>query len=97
MTSDKIEELRTKIKELKIALDNATMEKGLNAEENKDLRENSAYDYWDQKERDLLFKIRRIMKEITDFSNKNKSSTKTHKAKPKPDKKPFDIKPHKWI
>lgn len=78
-------------------LEKATMEKGLAAEENKDLRENSAYDYWDEKERALLFRIRKIAKEISEESNKNKPQKKAVKAKSKAQKKPFEIKPRKWL
>jgi hypothetical protein len=91
------DKLREKIRGLKKELEKVTFEKGLIAEENKDLRENSAYDYWDQKETNLIIRIHRIMKEISDGSKKEKPAVKPKKAKKISEKKQFDIKPHKWL
>ncbi|MFC1722293.1 hypothetical protein ACFL0C_01450 [Patescibacteria group bacterium] len=50
-------------------------EKGQAAEHNKDLRENSDYDYWLQKEMNLTVRIKRVSAEIEVlYSNKKKSS-----------------------
>lgn len=78
-------------------LEKTTVEKGLAAEENKDLRENSAYDYWDEKERNLIFRIRKIMRDISDTAKKEKSTIKTKRTKKTTEKLPFDIRPHKWL
>lgn len=91
------EKLREKIRELKKELEKVTFEKGLIAEENKDLRENSAYDYWDQKETNLIIRIHRIIKEISDGSKKETLAVKHKKARKIEEKKQFDIKPHKWL
>ena len=91
------ENLRDKIKILKKELEEVTLEKGLAAEENKDIRENSAYDYWDQKESILIIRIHKIMKEITDQTTKEKPIVKTKKPKKKIERAVFDIKPHKWL
>ena len=97
MHEDTIEKLRGKIKELKEELEKVTFEKGLIAEENKDLRENSAYDYWDQKETNLIIRIHRIIKEISDGSKKENPTVKPNRAKKDTEKKQFDIRPHKWL
>ena len=97
MQESSIEKLREKIAELKKDLETVTFEKGLAAEDNKDLRENSAYDYWDQKESILIIRIHKIMREITDKA-KGQVVKKTAKKPKKPlVKKEFDIKPHKWL
>ncbi len=83
--TDSIENLRQKITELKQELADATFEKGLAADENKDLRENFAYDYWDQKERVLLNRIHGLIREIADRTPKP--------PKPTPKKKILKQKP----
>jgi transcription elongation GreA/GreB family factor len=97
MYESSTENLREKIKELKKELEKVTFEKGLIAEENKDLRENSAYDYWDQKETNLIIRIHRIMKEISERLKKEISTVRPKKAKKNTEKKQFDVKPHKWL
>jgi hypothetical protein len=98
MQESTIEKLREKIKELKQELETVTFEKGLAAEDNKDLRENSAYDYWDQKESILIIRIHKIMKEIRDTSKNDSHERKIGKKSSDPiTKKPYNIKPHKWL
>jgi hypothetical protein len=67
MTIDKHEKLKALRKELvrlREERTKATMEKGLAAEDNKDLRENATYDFWEQKEYVLTARIISIMDEI---------------------------------
>jgi hypothetical protein len=93
-----IEKLRDLLLKLKKDLETATMEKGLAADENKDLRENSTYDYWEQKESMFIIRIHRTMKEIRDLSK-----PKTPKLKKKPSKSKAqpvikgDFQKHKWL
>jgi len=94
--AEKTEKLRNKISELKKQLEVATLEKGLAADENKDLRENSVYDYWDQKESILIIRIHRIMKEIRDLSPKKKPLNKP-KHKKSAVRERVEYKPHKWL
>ena len=47
-----------------------TMEKGLMARDNNDLRENFAYDYWVEKENQVTIRIHRIIAEIEDLLKK---------------------------
>lgn len=75
--SPTVDELRNKITELKKELTQTTLEKGLSAEDNKDLRENFAYDYWDQKERILLNRIHALMAEIKQRTQTKKPVKKT--------------------
>jgi hypothetical protein len=59
-----IEILREKIHELNKEREHATLQKGLAAEENKDLRENFDYDLWEQKETMLTVRIHNLIREI---------------------------------
>lgn len=94
-----IEKLRTKIKELSTELAHATLEKGLAAEDNKDLRENSDYDYWDQKESLLIIRIHRLMNEINDLYKPVQKPKKKLPSEAKTPKKPAPKEelPHKWL
>lgn len=60
----KIDKLRNQLIELRKERDKAVLEKGLSAQDNKDLRENATYDYWEQKEHQLTSRILNIIKEI---------------------------------
>lgn len=102
MDNTPIENLRQKIKELSAELSHATLEKGLAAEDNKDLRENSDYDYWDQKESLLIIRIHRLMKEINDLYSASGVKTSNKKPAAKKSKKPAKKKgseelPHRWL
>ena len=93
-----IELLRKQIKELMRERDKASLEKGLAAEDNKDLRENFAYDYWSQKEFALTSKIRRLAAEIERLSKKEVvKKKKTRKIKEKPVEKIKDLPKNKWL
>lgn len=83
--------LREKLSDLRKQRDNAAMEKGLAAEENKDLRENFAYDYWDTQERNITFRIHGIMEEIDELAKKT-GLHKTIKNNKKISKKPIENK-----
>lgn len=88
-----LDELRDKIKELTKKLEEATLEKGLAAEENKDLRENFAYDYWNDQENLYLTRIRNLMNEI---SQKGRGVKKISRPAPKI-KKEEPFKPNTWL
>lgn len=98
-----IELLRQKIKELNKERDKAIFEKGLAADENKDLRENFAYDYWFEKEMNISAKISGLIREIERIAKKNSSikaiKTKRHiKRKKEPVvKKIKDLPKNKWL
>ncbi|MFA6981602.1 MAG: hypothetical protein WC243_01075 [Patescibacteria group bacterium] len=61
---EKLKTLRDGLVKLREERTRVTMEKGLAAEDNKDLRENASYDYWEQKEFNLTARIIALMKEI---------------------------------
>ena len=92
----KIEKLREKISQLKKELERATLEKGLAAEENKDLRENSMYDSWEEKETMYTIRIHKMMKEIRDLTPKNPSKKPSKKHKTSAIEK-IKITPRKWL
>ncbi len=64
MEQTQIEKLREELKKLQTERDKAQLKKGEAAEDNKDLRENSEYDYWVLQEQNLTIRIRRITYEI---------------------------------
>lgn len=65
---DKIEELRAQLSKLRQERDKVILKKGLIAQDNKDLRENAAYDYWLQKEQAITARIHSIIIEINDLT-----------------------------
>ena len=77
MQPDKAETLRQKLKFLREEREKAMLEKGLAAEDNKDLRENFAYDYWEQQETNISAQIFQITKEIEELTG-----IKKHKRVP---------------
>lgn len=93
----KIEELRQKISDLKKELENATLEKGLAAEDNKDLRENFAYDYWEQKERLCVSRIHSIMQELRELIGSNTNNVKKKVKKSTQNAKDPLFQKHKWL
>jgi transcription elongation GreA/GreB family factor len=97
MHESSAEKLREKIKELKKELETVTFEKGLAAEDNKDLRENSAYDYWDQKESILIIRIHKIMREISEIYKKPYAKKVAKKQTRPVVKKLTETFPHKWL
>jgi transcription elongation GreA/GreB family factor len=64
----KIDQLRAELVTLRKEREKVTIEKGLIAQDNKDLRENAAYDYWEQKERNITSRIHKIIQEIEERS-----------------------------
>ncbi len=60
----KLEELRQKLGALQKEREAAILEKGLQAQDNNDLRENFAYILWEQKEHMLTSKIHNLIREI---------------------------------
>ena len=72
MEETKIDKLRKELIELRKERDKIIFEKGMAANENKDLRENSAYDYWFEKEMQITSRINHIMSMIEEESKDNK-------------------------
>ncbi len=66
-----IKNLREELKILREERDKITLEKGLVAQDNKDLRENAAYSQLEQKEHALTSRIRGVIEEIYEYSRKN--------------------------
>ena len=60
MNETKIDKLREKLIDLRKEREKITFEKGMAANENKDLRENSAYDYWFEKEMLITARINNV-------------------------------------
>lgn len=95
---DKVEVLRAKLGELRKELERVTMEKGLAAEDNKDLRENFAFDYWYQQEELMLGRIRSLMHEIKSLAKvKDKPQVKKKKQVEKPVTRISELSPKKWL
>lgn len=68
----KIDLLRDDLIKLRNERKKIQFEKGQAAEHNKDLRENADYDYWNDRERNITIRIRRLSKEIEDLVKKQK-------------------------
>ncbi len=92
-----LEQLRQKLKELRTEREAITMEKGLVARENNDLRENFAYDYWCEKEHVITTQIHKLMEEIDGIARKNKPATSRKLLKSKPEIKIKDLPKKKWL
>jgi len=96
----KIELLRKKLSELRKERETVVFERGLAAEDNKDLRENATFDYWTRIEHNLTSQILRIAKEITELTHKNvdvvKKPKKAAKPKLKVVEKIKDLPRHRW-
>jgi hypothetical protein len=88
-----IEILRKKLTELRKERDAIMFEKGLSAEENKDLRENATFDFWARKEHNVTSQILQITKEITELTHKNRPTV--NKPANKVPKKPMAKKVEK--
>jgi len=95
MEETKAETLRHIITKFRKELEKATLEKGLAAEDNKDLRENFAYDYWDDKERMITIRIGKVLKELSDLTKAKVQ--KPVKKKPLKQTEKISFQPHKWI
>ncbi len=70
-------------------------EKGLAAEENKDLRENFAYDYWFEKECQMKARIIQVVDMIEEISSKSKPKKIVKQKKLEKVKGAYE--PHKWL
>lgn len=93
---EKVERLRERLSEQRKKLEEASFEKGLAAEENKDLRENFAYDYWVSQEQLITARILATLKEIEHLTKKpGKKIIK--KIKSKPVEKVKDFPKKKWL
>ncbi len=79
MEETKIDKLRQELTELRKERDKIIFEKGMAANENKDLRENSAYDYWFEKEMHINARIHHTILMIEDISPKKKTNPKNSK------------------
>lgn len=96
MEETKIDKLRTELIKLREERKAVILEKGLAAEENKDLRENSAYDYWFEQEAQMTARIIRVTKMIEDLAEKDEPKKKDIKIK-RVEKIKETFEPHKWL
>ncbi len=67
-----IQQLRHELTKLRKEREAVILEKGLLAQDNKDLRENFAYILYEQKEHALSSQINAVIKEIYDYTKKHK-------------------------
>ena len=88
------DELRSKLIEMRKERDQIIFEKGLAAEENKDIRENATYDYWFEKEQNITARILKITAEIEQLTKK---PVVIKKIKQKPEAKVKDLPKRKWL
>lgn len=95
MEETKIDKLRAELIKLREERSKVIFEKGLAAEENKDLRENFAYDYWFEKECQMEARIAQVVEMIKEIANESKPK-KVIKQK-KLEKVRGSYGPHKWL
>lgn len=95
MEETKIDKLRKELIKLREERIQVILEKGLAAEENKDLRENFAYDYWFEKECGMNARIMCVTQMIDEISEKAKPK-KIVKQK-KLEKVRGEWEPRKWL
>jgi len=95
MEETKIDKLRNELIALRKEREAITFEKGLAAEDNKDLRENCTYDYWFEKEIVANARIALLIKMIGDLSKKDKPKKELKKRKIEKVRGTFE--PHKWL
>lgn len=88
----KLEQLQEELFSLRKKRKEVTFEKGLIAEEEKDLRENGAYMIMEEKEHLLTSKIMQITKEIETITR----IKKPHKSIKNKNTKVESLKPQKW-
>jgi len=96
MKETKIDKLRNEIIKLRKEREEIIFEKGLAAEDNKDLRENFAYDYWFEKEMLVSSRIKYLIGMIEELSKKDKLKKNIIKAK-RVEKTKEKFEPHKWL
>ena len=93
---EKVDRLRERLTEQRKKLEEASFEKGLAAEENKDLRENFAYDYWVSQEELITARIFATLKEIEHLTRKpEKKIVKNSRSTPV--ERVRDIPKKKWL
>jgi transcription elongation GreA/GreB family factor len=95
MEETKIDKLRNELIALRKERESIIFEKGLAAEDNKDLRENSTYDYWFEKEILANARITLLIKMIGDLSKKDNPKKIVKKRKIEKVRGTFE--PHKWL
>ena len=93
---EKVERLRERLSEQRKKLEGASFEKGLAAEENKDLRENFAYDYWVSQEQLITARIFTTLKEIEELTKKTEKKTIKKRAS-QPVTRVKDLPKKKWL
>lgn len=95
MEETKIDKLRNELVKLREERSKVIFEKGLAAEENKDLRENFAYDYWFEKECQMKARIIQVVNMIEEISSKSKPKKIVKRKKLQKVKGTYE--PHKWL
>ena len=90
----RLEELQQELFKLRKERLEITIEKGLIAEEEKDLRENGAYTIMEEKEHMHTSRIMLVTKEIEELTRK--PGPKFVKSKKK-EEDLYEFKPHKWF
>lgn len=95
MEETKIDKLRNELIKLRKERESIIFEKGLAAEDNKDLRENSTYDYWFEKEILANARITLLIKMIGELSKKDKPKKIVKRKKIEKVRGTFE--PHKWL
>lgn len=95
MEETKIDKLRNELIHLREERAKIIFEKGLAAEENKDLRENSSYDFWFNKECLMNSRIARIINMIQEIADK--ANPKKVIKRKKLEKVKGNYEPHKWL
>ncbi|KKS29478.1 MAG: hypothetical protein UV83_C0003G0086 [candidate division WWE3 bacterium GW2011_GWE2_43_18] len=93
---EKVDRLRERLTEQRKKLEEASFEKGMAAEENKDLRENFAYDYWVSQEQLITARIFATLKEIEHLTKKPGTKI-VKKAKAQPVERVRDLPKKKWL
>ncbi|HBY10198.1 hypothetical protein A2473_03315 [candidate division WWE3 bacterium RIFOXYC2_FULL_42_13] len=93
---EKVDRLRERLTEQRKKLEEASFEKGLAAEENKDLRENFAYDYWVSQEELITARIFATLKEIEHLTRKPEKKI-VKKSRSTPVERVRDIPKKKWL
>ena len=96
MEETKIDKLRNELIKLREERKAVILEKGLAAEENKDLRENFTYDYWFEKEAQATARIAHVTEMIEELSKKDKPKQRNIKTK-RVEKLKETFEPHKWL
>lgn len=97
MEETKIDKLRKELIKLRRERDKIIFEKGMAAEENKDLRENSVYDYWFEKEMQINSRINHTILMIEDLSPKKKKVSSKNNKVNKPTREKIELDRPKWL